>query len=236
MRGVGEEEEKKERKEKAGKEREDASGKVIEVKELWKVHGKESTAFFAQVFSSKTMPVEPSAPGGETAWPTLSGASSSGTPTKILPPSQSSSSPSTTSPPHVQPHQDYFTGPELKSLLDNYITSHSLVHPRDRQYVVLDTALKAVLAPPKNASKKKKQGEADGEALASGTNGSGDTDVYLARDELLPKLKGAMQAWYEVSKGGKLAVRKSVHTLPLIIIPGFLIMEGLEHSNSPFIF
>ncbi|KAF8317855.1 hypothetical protein DL93DRAFT_2109956 [Clavulina sp. PMI_390] len=159
---VAEEEAKTVRREKAGKEREDASAKGIEVLEYWKVHGRECTAFFANA-------------------------------TGAIPNEQASAS-----------TKEFYTAPELKALLDAYIASRNLVHPREKRYVLVDAEraplLRALILPP---PPKKKKAAAEQQAGASAVDtGDGQPD-FLPREDVLPKLKKAMQAWYEVRKGDK---------------------------------
>ena len=197
-RSVGEEEEKRERREKAVKERGSASEKAVEVLELWKPHAKEVVALF-EAFSAPGSPKNEKTSG---AWPRINETS----PASSAEPASTSVPPSPAAIKKRSEQQQYFTYPELKAHLDRYISSHSLAHPRDRKYVVLDAALKSVLAP-QQKPKKKKDGHGEEEHDKT-TEAAGD--VYMTREELLPKLKAAMQPWYEIRKGGKESIRKCV--------------------------
>lgn len=189
---VGEEEEKRERKERAGKEREEITGKAVEVLELWKVHGKAVIALFDafDTIAQRDKLMSKSPGEAAKAWPTLGDA-----------PSQSQTSPPDSAPEAQANRQQYYTAQDLISLLNAYIASENLVHPRDRKYVVVNDVLKSALFPAKVS---KKAAAVATEASAS------DGELFVTREELLPKLKAAMQGWYEVSKGGKEPARKSV--------------------------
>lgn len=201
---VRDEEERRERREKAGKERENASEKAVNVIELWKPHAKEVIALF-ETFNAP-------------------GPSKNGTTSGIWP-KIGETSPSASAPPasvrasirKASEQQPYFTSPELKALLDRYISAQSLVHPRDRKYIVLDDALKSVLAPPSKIKKNKdNQGQEQGGAAAAAAASTGD--AYMIREELLPKLKAAMQPWHEISKGGKDGVRKCALLMSCVVL------------------
>jgi len=201
---VGEEEGKRERKERAGKERETASEKAVDVLELWKPHAKEVITLF-KAFNVPPLPEAPKSEAASEPWPKVNAG-----PAPI--PAATISSP--TPPTEIKKsreQQQYFTSSEVKTLLDRYISSHSLVHPRDRKYIVLDATLKSVLAPPQKPKNRDGHGqEHDGTAGAAGGTG----DAYFTREELLTKLKVAMQPWYEIRKGGKEGIRKYVFLPP----------------------
>jgi translation initiation factor 2D len=206
-----EEEEKRERREKAGKERENASEKAIEVIELWKPHAKEVVALF-EAFNAAPPPGSPKNGTTSGVWPKIDETSLSANAAPAPIPLAAPAPPlSSTAIRKTREQQPYFTSPELKAFLDRYISSQSLVHPRDRKYVVLDEALKSALSPPQKLKKNKDSHDQEqaGTAGTAGTAG-GTRDVFMTREELLPKLKAAMQPWYDISKGGKDGVRKCV--------------------------
>ena len=82
---------------------------------------------------------------------------------------------------------DVYTVGDLKPLMDAYITKHELIHPRESSYVILDAMLREVLLDKKE-------------------------DIeFLKRDELMPRLRGAMQSWYSIEVPGKVAMLKYVN-------------------------
>jgi translation initiation factor 2D len=204
---VGEEEEKRERRERAGKERETASEKAIDVLELWKPHAKEVITLF-KAFNVPPLPGAPKNGAASEPSPKVDISSSAGP--APIPAATISSPPSPTEIKKSREQQRYFTSSELKTLLDQYISSHSLVHPRDRKYVILDATLKSVFASPQKPKGRDGHGrERDGTAAAADAG-----DTYFTREELLTKLKAAMQPWYEIRKGGKEGIRKYVFLPP----------------------
>ncbi len=90
---------------------------------------------------------------------------------------------------------DVYTVGDLKSLMDAHITKHKLIHPREPSYIILDTMLREVLLDKKE-------------------------DVeFLKRDELMPRLRSAMQSWYSIEIPGKETMLKYVNgyaSYPLI--------------------
>jgi translation initiation factor 2D len=78
-----------------------------------------------------------------------------------------------------------YTLPELKVIVNAYVTAHDLVNPRERQYVSLDALLGSVLA------------------------GKDGTQVeFLKRGEVAERLVEKMQPWYEIDVDGKESVPK----------------------------
>ena len=209
---VGEEEEKRERRERAGKERETASEKAVDVLELWKPHAKEVIALF-KAFDLPPLPEAPKNEAASESWPKVDekSFSRSAGPAPIRA-ATLSSPPSPTEIKKSREQQQCFTSSELKTLLDRYISSHSLVHPRDRKYIILDATLKSVLAPPQKPKKNRDGHGQEHDDTARAAGGTGDT--YFTREELLTKLKVAMQPWYEIRKGGKEGIRKYVFLPP----------------------
>ena len=73
--------------------------------------------------------------------------------------------------------------PSLRDdVISKYITQHSLTHPLERSYFVLDDLLKGVLL-------NKKEKEKDEE--------------FMKRDDGLKRLVAACQPWYEISADGR---------------------------------
>ena len=90
---------------------------------------------------------------------------------------------------------DVYTVGDLKSLMDAHITKHKLIHPREPSYIILDAMLREALLDKKE-------------------------DVeFLKRDELMPRLRSAMQSWYSIEIPGKETMLKYVNgyaSYPLI--------------------
>jgi translation initiation factor 2D len=75
------------------------------------------------------------------------------------------------------------TSNQVRQLFDQYVTTHSLVHPREKQYIVLDDVLRNVL-------------QQKGEELE-----------FMTRSEAIEKLRKGMQPWHEMSfEGGETIV------------------------------
>ena len=73
--------------------------------------------------------------------------------------------------------------PSLRDdIFSKYITQHSLTHPLERSYFVLDDLLKGILL-------NKKEKEKDEE--------------FMRRDEGLKRLIAACQPWYEINADGR---------------------------------
>lgn len=170
------------------KERVTTKSKAIDVTELWKVNGKEVIAFFAEVFSERLE--VPSVPRVKAARPNRNGAAFAA----------SSSTPRLDSlkQPERSRQREFFTAPQLQSLLDEYITSHSLINPRNGEHVILDAPLQAIVASLQKPSKKKAGNKSESKAPVAV-----DDATSITREDLLSKLTTAMEKWVSVSEGGK---------------------------------
>lgn len=85
----------------------------------------------------------------------------------------------------------YYTVPELRTIVDEYITSQLLIHHVEPAYTRLDDWLRSVLL---------KKGE--------------ETE-FLKRDELSLRLRSNMQAWYSIQVDGKEPLTKYADILAL---------------------
>ncbi|KIO18755.1 hypothetical protein M407DRAFT_31589, partial [Tulasnella calospora MUT 4182] len=79
---------------------------------------------------------------------------------------------------HAQSSGGLYTTTEISSLLNTYVKDKSLTHPTERAFVVTDDLLKNVL---------RKRGE--------------DPVEFVRRDELVQRIRDAMQAWHSIGGG-----------------------------------
>lgn len=86
-------------------------------------------------------------------------------------------------------------------MLNEYITSKTLVNPREQAYINLDSLLSGAVAP---KAKKAKGTEPVPTAAPI---------EFMKRDELVKSILEQMQAWHEVRAPGKDAVVKYVHSI-----------------------
>ncbi|KAF7356792.1 Eukaryotic translation initiation factor SUI1 family protein [Mycena venus] len=80
---------------------------------------------------------------------------------------------------------------EVRTMLNKYITSKSLVNPREQAYINLDPLLSDAIAP---KTKKAKGAE---------TAPAPPVVEFMKRDELTKRILEQMQSWYEVKAPGK---------------------------------
>jgi translation initiation factor 2D len=80
--------------------------------------------------------------------------------------------------------KDLYTVPELRTIIDSYVNTHSLVHPREPAFITLDDTLRDLLL--------EKNEELD----------------FLKREELTPRLRSVMQPWYSMAVNDKEPVVK----------------------------
>jgi hypothetical protein len=82
--------------------------------------------------------------------------------------------------PENSPEDSLHPPGEVRKILDDYIATHSLVHPREKKYIVLDAVLRACL-----------QRKSDPKDLE-----------FLSRQEAHERLQSGMQPWHEISVHG----------------------------------
>jgi hypothetical protein len=98
-----------------------------------------------------------------------------------------------------------YTLPEIKSLLNTYITTHSLVNPREQSYINIDALLlSGISSSSKSKSKSKGKGNSIEQELET------PTIEFMKRDELTAKVLQNMQSWHEVKVEGGDPVLKYV--------------------------
>ena len=85
--------------------------------------------------------------------------------------------------------KDLYSSADLRTIINEYTASHSLVNARDQRYIHPDELLLSVLVPPR----------------------SDETLQYLKRDEAVNRLSERMQDWHEVIVDGKDPVIRYVH-------------------------
>ncbi|KAJ3900950.1 eukaryotic translation initiation factor SUI1 family protein [Lentinula edodes] len=107
-----------------------------------------------------------------------------------------------------------YTHPEVRSLLDSYITARQLVNPHDQAYINLDAALTLCVAP-QSKSKSSKNKKSSTEGAESGPQTQSE---FMKRDELFKKVLAAMQNWYEVKRSGNEGVTKKGKLSPIQIV------------------
>ncbi|KAF9512452.1 hypothetical protein BS47DRAFT_1464083 [Hydnum rufescens UP504] len=90
--------------------------------------------------------------------------------------------------------KDLYTVPELRTIIDSYVNTHSLVHPREPAFITLDNTLRDLLL--------EKNEELD----------------FLKREELTPRLRNVMQPWYSISVNDKEPVIKKGELKPIAVI------------------
>ncbi|KAF7331157.1 Eukaryotic translation initiation factor SUI1 family protein [Mycena sanguinolenta] len=95
---------------------------------------------------------------------------------------------------------------EIRTLLNNYITSKALVNPREQAYINLDSVLSDTVA----AKAKKTKGTETAPAAAP--------VEFMKRDELTRAILEQMQSWYEVTAPGKDPVVKKGALKPIQVV------------------
>ena len=96
-----------------------------------------------------------------------------------------------------------YTLPEIKSLLNAYITTHSLVNPREQAYINIDAPLLSCISSNSKGKSKGKGNAVEQEAWAGAME-------FVKRDELTAKVVEKMQSWHEVRVEGGDPVLKCV--------------------------
>lgn len=84
--------------------------------------------------------------------------------------------------------KDLYSLAELRTIVNEYVQSHSLVNPNEQQYIHPDELLLSILIPPK----------------------SNEKVDYVKREEAVKRLCGGMQDWHEVTMDGKEPVLRQV--------------------------
>ncbi|KAF8331865.1 uncharacterized protein EI90DRAFT_3055688 [Cantharellus anzutake] len=87
----------------------------------------------------------------------------------------------------------YTTG-DLKTFIDTYIAANGLIHPRERGYVTVDVVLREILL-----------------------NKNEDAE-FLKREELVPRLKNAMQKWHSVKVPGEEPRLRKGELKPIVVM------------------
>ncbi|KAJ7088555.1 eukaryotic translation initiation factor SUI1 family protein [Mycena crocata] len=96
---------------------------------------------------------------------------------------------------------------EIRTMLNDYITSKALVNPREQAYINLDDLLSNVTAPKvKNKSKGK------------GSEAPVPPVEFMKRDELTKGILEQMQSWYELKAPGKDPIVKKGALKPIQIV------------------
>jgi len=90
--------------------------------------------------------------------------------------------------------KDLYTVPELRTIIDSYVNTHSLVHPREPAFITLDDTLRDLLL------------------------GKNEELDFLKREELTPRLRNVMQPWYSISVNDKEPVIKKGELKPIAVI------------------
>ncbi|KAJ7260911.1 eukaryotic translation initiation factor SUI1 family protein [Mycena haematopus] len=94
---------------------------------------------------------------------------------------------------------------EVRTMLNEYITSKALVNPREQAYINLDTVLSAAIA----TKVKKAKGTETAPAVAV---------EFMKRDELSRAILEQMQSWYEVAAPGRDPVVKKGTLKPIQVV------------------
>ncbi|KAK0199186.1 hypothetical protein DFS33DRAFT_1416273 [Desarmillaria ectypa] len=87
---------------------------------------------------------------------------------------------------------DLYSIPEIRTLLNNYITSKDIVNQHDRAYINLDNLLRSCVVAKAPSSKKGKEPEPPQQS-----------HDFMRRDDLYRKVLERMQSWHEVRAEGK---------------------------------
>ncbi|KAJ7353685.1 eukaryotic translation initiation factor SUI1 family protein [Mycena albidolilacea] len=95
---------------------------------------------------------------------------------------------------------------EVRTMLNEYITSKTLVNPREQAYINLDSLLSGAVAP----KAKKAKGTEPAPTAAP--------IEFMKRDELVKSILEQMQAWHEVRARGKDAVVKKGALKPIQVV------------------
>ncbi|KAK0466225.1 eukaryotic translation initiation factor SUI1 family protein [Desarmillaria tabescens] len=99
---------------------------------------------------------------------------------------------------------DLYSIPEIRTLLNNYITSKDIINQHDRAYINLDDLLRSCVVAKAPLSKKGKEPEPPQQS-----------HEFMRRDELYKKVLERMQSWYEVRAEGKDPVVKKGKLVPI---------------------
>lgn len=102
---------------------------------------------------------------------------------------------------------DFYTIPEIRTLVNAYIVSKDIINPHDKAYINLDPALRKCVLSKAPTAKKLKDGE------------PAEPDAeFIKRDELHRKVIERMQTWHEVRGEGKEAVVKKGQLFPIQVV------------------
>ncbi|KAK0209037.1 eukaryotic translation initiation factor SUI1 family protein [Desarmillaria ectypa] len=99
---------------------------------------------------------------------------------------------------------DLYSIPEIRTLLNNYITSKDIVNQHDRAYINLDNLLRSCVVAKAPSSKKGKEPEPPQQS-----------HDFMRRDDLYRKVLERMQSWHEVRAEGKDPVVKKGKLVPI---------------------
>ncbi|TBU43036.1 eukaryotic translation initiation factor SUI1 family protein [Dichomitus squalens] len=92
---------------------------------------------------------------------------------------------------------ELYTITEIKDIVNNYISSRSLVNANDPQYINVDSD----------------------QFLAGAVSVKGqDTPEFLKRDEVLKRIRAHMQTWHEISVEGRDTIRKKGDLKPVSVV------------------
>ncbi|KAK0481372.1 eukaryotic translation initiation factor SUI1 family protein [Armillaria novae-zelandiae] len=98
---------------------------------------------------------------------------------------------------------DLYSIPEIRTFLNNYITSKDIVNQRDPAYINLNDLLRSCVVAKPSTSEKGKEPEPP------------QSHDFMRRDDLHKKVLERMQSWYEVRAEGKDPVVKKGKLLPV---------------------
>ncbi|KAG7452039.1 eukaryotic translation initiation factor SUI1 family protein [Guyanagaster necrorhizus] len=98
---------------------------------------------------------------------------------------------------------DLYSIPEIRALLNNYITSKDIVNQYDQAYINLDDLLRSCVVAKAPSSKKGKEPEPQ------------QSHDFMRRNDLYKKVLERMQSWYEIRAEGKDLVVKKGNLVPI---------------------
>ncbi|KAK0184569.1 eukaryotic translation initiation factor SUI1 family protein [Armillaria mellea] len=98
---------------------------------------------------------------------------------------------------------DLYSVTEIRTLLNNYITSKDIVNERDPAYINLDDLLRSCVVAKPSTSEKRKEPEPP------------QSHDFMRRDDLYKKVLERMQNWYEVRAEGKDPAVKKGKLVPI---------------------
>ncbi|KAF8968770.1 hypothetical protein BDZ97DRAFT_1654726 [Flammula alnicola] len=113
---------------------------------------------------------------------------------------------------------ELYTGVQIRSLVNSYITAHHLVNPNEQAYINLDDLLYSCAAAKSKGKAKNKDPEPE-PAMSR----------FMKRDELTKNIVGKMQSWYEIGVEGKDPVTKKGSVAPIQVV--IKIRQGRKAST-----